>query len=80
MEPLQVNKNHDVLAWVNFPIICYSLLIFVGKEFWRSIVTSIKLIFQVEKEPAQTSGNAGFQKKAESYFKVACCNSYPKKV
>lgn len=47
MKPLQVNKNYDVLAWVNFPIICYSLLIFVGKEFWHSIVTSIKLIFQI---------------------------------
>lgn len=64
---MKVNRNHDVLAWVNFPIICYSLLIFVGKEFWRSIVT-IKLIFKVEKEPAQTSGNAGFQKKSRKLF------------
>lgn len=69
MEPLQVNKNHTILAWVNFPIICYSRLIFVGKEFWRSTVTSIKLIFQVKKEPAQVSGNAGFQKKQKAILK-----------
>lgn len=77
MKPLQVNKSHDILAWVNFPIICYSLLIFVGKEFWHSIVTSIKLIFQVWKRTSTNKWECLILEKTENYFQGAWYKSCP---
>lgn len=78
MKPLKVNRNHDVLAWVNFPIIWHSLLIFVGRKFWHSIVISIKnKCFPGLKKKQHKQVEMLNFRKTEIYFKVACYKSYP---